>query len=206
MARSNGRARSAITPSRRALPGGILYRSRYGALMRRQQRRGVVTAASSSPALAGVGAAVMVAGSVLVAVEPERAPTHVLADRESSTTGRAGRNQPPLQWGRRRVLVSYPAEGAAYEVTFDPPGMNGVQARYIGPTASTSSGSRPRIRRPIRSSTRIEVQVPERHRQVRDPERLRRLRTGLRSRRRPVLPRQQIRVIVIGRGPNTTTP
>lgn len=28
--------------------------------------------------------------------------------------------------------VAYPGEGSAYEVTFDPPGMKGVQARYVG--------------------------------------------------------------------------
>lgn len=28
--------------------------------------------------------------------------------------------------------VAYPAESSAYEVTFDPPGMNGVQAKYVG--------------------------------------------------------------------------
>ena len=28
--------------------------------------------------------------------------------------------------------VSYPGEGSAYEVSFDPPGMNGVEARYVG--------------------------------------------------------------------------
>ena len=27
--------------------------------------------------------------------------------------------------------VAYPGEGTAYEVTFDPPGMDGVQARYV---------------------------------------------------------------------------
>lgn len=28
--------------------------------------------------------------------------------------------------------VAYPGEGTAYEITFDPPGMDGVQAKYVG--------------------------------------------------------------------------
>jgi hypothetical protein len=33
--------------------------------------------------------------------------------------------------------VAYPGEGSAYEVTFDPPGMNGVELRYVGGDTGT---------------------------------------------------------------------
>ncbi|MGV1088363.1 MAG: zinc ribbon domain-containing protein [Mycobacterium sp.] len=84
------------------------------------------------PAIAAVGIAV--AATVLVARLLTPAPAAYVCppDCGRPPLGSPVETNPRYSGDGGAFSVSYPGEGSVYEVTFDPPGMNGVQARYVG--------------------------------------------------------------------------
>lgn len=88
--------------------------------------RNVVT-----PVAAGIGVAVAIAILVPALLTPPP-PAYVCPpDCGRPPWGKPVETNPRYSGDDGAFSVSYPSEGAPYEVTFDPPGMNGVQARYI---------------------------------------------------------------------------
>ena len=81
---------------------------------------------------AGVGVAVAVAFLVATLVKPTLAEYVCPPDCGHPPLGKPVETNPRFSGDGGAFSVSYPSEGTAYEVTFDPPGMKGVQARYIG--------------------------------------------------------------------------
>ncbi len=84
------------------------------------------------PVAAGVGVAVAVAFLVATLVKPTLAEYVCPPDCGHPPLGKPVETNPRFSGDGGAFSVSYPSEGTAYEVTFDPPGMKGVQARYIG--------------------------------------------------------------------------
>lgn len=84
------------------------------------------------PVTAGVGAVVAAAVAVAVFLTPAPAAYVCPPDCGRPPFGSPVETNPRFSGDDGVFSVSYPGEGTAYEVTFDPPGMTGVQARYVG--------------------------------------------------------------------------
>ncbi len=84
------------------------------------------------PVAAGVG--IPVAAAVLVAklLTPPPAEYMCPPDCGRPPLGTPVETNPRYSGDDGAFSVAYPGEGSAYEVTFDPPGMDGVQAKYVG--------------------------------------------------------------------------
>lgn len=83
------------------------------------------------PAAAGVGIAVAATVLVALLLTPEPGAYVCPPDCGHPPLGNPVETNPRYSGDGGAFSVAYPGEGTAYEVTFDPPGMNGVQARYI---------------------------------------------------------------------------
>ena len=84
------------------------------------------------PVAAGIGIAT--AATVLVAKLLTPAPAAYVCppDCGRPPLGNPVETNPRYSGDGGAFSVAYPGEGSAYEVRFDPPGMNGVEARYVG--------------------------------------------------------------------------
>ena len=78
----------------------------------------------------GIAAAATVLIARLLAPAPE--PYVCPPDCGRPPLGNPVETNPRFSGDGGAFSVAYPGEGSAYEVTFDPPGMDGVEARYIG--------------------------------------------------------------------------
>lgn len=84
------------------------------------------------PVIAGVGLSVVAAVGVAVLIKPAP-PAYVCPpDCGQPPIGNPVETNPRFSGDNGAFSVAYPGEGTAYEVTFDPPGMNGVELRYTG--------------------------------------------------------------------------
>ncbi|MEI6252122.1 MAG: zinc ribbon domain-containing protein [Mycobacteriaceae bacterium] len=81
--------------------------------------------------VAGVGTAVAVAVAVAVFIKPAPAAYACPPDCGGPTLGKPVESNPRYSGDNGAFSVAYPGEGTAYEVTFDPPGINGVQLKYV---------------------------------------------------------------------------
>jgi len=84
------------------------------------------------PMVGSVGAAVIAV--VLVAILIKPAPAAYVCPPECGvpSMGKPVETNPRYSGDNSAFSVAYPGEGTAYEVTFDPPGINGVQLKYVG--------------------------------------------------------------------------
>ena len=84
------------------------------------------------PVAAGV--ALSLGAVVLIAVLVKPAPANYACppDCGHPPKGTPVETNPRFSGGEGAFSVAYPGEGTAYEIAFDPPGMNGVRAKYIG--------------------------------------------------------------------------
>jgi len=84
------------------------------------------------PVAAGVGVAVAAAMVVAMLLKPAPAAYVCPPDCGRPPLGSPVETNPRFSGDGGAFSVAYPGEGSAYEVTFDPPGMRGVEARYVG--------------------------------------------------------------------------
>ena len=84
------------------------------------------------PVAAGVGIPVVAAVLVSALFAPAPAAYVCPPDCGHPPLGSPVETNPRYSGDDGAFSVSFPGEGTAYEVTFDPPGMNGVQAKYVG--------------------------------------------------------------------------
>ncbi len=84
------------------------------------------------PVAAGVGLAVAAAVVVATVVKPAPAAYACPPDCGRPPLGSPVETNPRFSGDDGAFSVAYPGEGSAYEVTLDPPGRRGVQARYVG--------------------------------------------------------------------------
>ena len=84
------------------------------------------------PVTVGVGVTVVAALLVAVLIEPAPATYACPPDCGRPPLGQPVESNPRYSGDDGAFSVAYPGEGTAYEVTFDPPGMDGVQAKYVG--------------------------------------------------------------------------
>jgi hypothetical protein len=82
--------------------------------------------------IGGVSAAVIAV--VLVAILIKPAPAAYVCPPECGvpSMGKPVETNPRYSGDNGAFSVAYPGEGTAYEVTFDPRGINGVQLKYVG--------------------------------------------------------------------------
>ncbi|MCW1958950.1 MAG: zinc ribbon domain-containing protein [Mycobacterium sp.] len=83
------------------------------------------------PVVAGVGAAVAVAVVVAIAIKPAPPAYACPPNCGGPSTGKPVEANPRFSGDNGAFSVAYPGENPAYEVTFDPPGINGVQLNYL---------------------------------------------------------------------------
>lgn len=84
------------------------------------------------PVIVGVGAAVAAVAVVTSLIKPAPATYVCPPDCGRPPLGDPVETNPRFSGDGGAFSVAYPGEGSAYEVTLDPPGANGVQARYTG--------------------------------------------------------------------------
>jgi hypothetical protein len=84
------------------------------------------------PMIAGVGAAVAVSVGVATFIKPAPAAYTCPPDCGGPVTGKPVESNPRYSGDNGAFSVAYPGEGTAYEVTLDPPGIDGVQLKYVG--------------------------------------------------------------------------
>ncbi len=82
------------------------------------------------PVFAGVGAAVVASVALAWLIKPVPATYVCPPDCGRPPFGEPVETNPRFSGDGGAFSVSYPGAGSAYEVTLDPPGINGVQARY----------------------------------------------------------------------------
>jgi hypothetical protein len=84
------------------------------------------------PLTAGVGVTVAIGIAVATTLAP--IPEHYVCppDCGKPPLGDPVETNPRFSGDDGAFSVAYPGEGSAYEVTFDPPGINGVQLNYVG--------------------------------------------------------------------------
>jgi hypothetical protein len=90
-----------------------------------------------APMIAGVSAALAVAVVVSILTKPARAAYACPPDCGGPSTGKPVETNPRYSGDNGAFSVAYPGEGTAYEVTFDPPGIDGVQLKYVGGDTGT---------------------------------------------------------------------
>ena len=89
------------------------------------------------PLAAGLGV-VVAAGVVAATLITPAAKAYVCPpDCGRPPLGTPVETNPRFSGDEGAFSVAYPGEGSAYEVTFDPPGMNGVELRYTGGDTGT---------------------------------------------------------------------
>ncbi len=81
--------------------------------------------------IAGLGTAVAAAAAVSMFIKPAPAAYTCPPDCGGPTLGKPVESNPRYSGDNGAFSVAYPGEGTAYEVTFDPPGIDGVQLKYI---------------------------------------------------------------------------
>ncbi len=143
---------------------------------------GPLVVALAAVVAAGVGTAVLITPATKAYVCPP--------DCGRPPLGTPVETNPRFSGDNGAFSVAYPGEGSAYEVTFDPPGMTGVELKYTGGDTGILRLFGEPARRPHPQADRPAdpcCQVPRGHRQLRDPQRLSRLPTGVRRGRGPVL-------------------
>ncbi len=94
--------------------------------------RGVGYVKILGPVIAGVGLAAAATIMVATFIKPAPAPYACPPECGRPPVGNPVETNPRYSGDDGAFSVAYPGEGTAYEITFDPPGMNGVQARYVG--------------------------------------------------------------------------
>jgi hypothetical protein len=84
------------------------------------------------PLTAGVGITVAIGLAVATVLAPT--PEHYVCppDCGKPPLGDPVETNPRFSGDDGAFSVAYPGEGSAYEVTFDPPGIKGVQLKYVG--------------------------------------------------------------------------
>lgn len=89
------------------------------------------------PATAGVGVTVAI-GMVAATLMTPTTETYVCPpDCGKPPIGNPVETNPRFSGDDGAFSVSYPGEGSVYEATFDPPGINGVQLKYLGGDTGT---------------------------------------------------------------------
>ncbi len=134
------------------------------------------------PLVAGLGAVVAAGVATAVLITPATKAYVCPPDCGRPPLGTPVETNPRFSGDNGAFSVAYPGEGSAYEVTFDPPGMNGVELKYTGGDTGIlrlfgepARDRTPKADRPADPGQ----QVPAGHRQLRDPQRLSRLPTGV---------------------------
>lgn len=89
------------------------------------------------PMAIGIGVAVAVAAAATVLLEPVPAVYVCPPDCGRPPLGNPVETNPRFSGDNGAFSVAYPGEGTAYEVTLDPPGIDGVEVRYIGGDTGT---------------------------------------------------------------------
>ncbi|MGI9125167.1 MAG: zinc ribbon domain-containing protein [Mycobacterium sp.] len=84
------------------------------------------------PVISGVGIAVAAAVVMAGLAKPDTAAYVCPPACGRPPLGNPVETYPRFSGDDGAFSVAYPDEGSAYEVTLDPPGMEGVQARYVG--------------------------------------------------------------------------
>jgi hypothetical protein len=74
---------------------------------------------------------------VSILTKPARAAYACPPDCGGPSTGKPVETNPRYSGDNGAFSVAYPGEGTAYEVTFDPPGIDGVQLKYVGGDTGT---------------------------------------------------------------------
>jgi hypothetical protein len=87
--------------------------------------------------VAGLAAAVVVGVVVSVRITPAPELYVCPPDCGRPPLGTPVETNPRFSGDNGAFSVAYPGEGSAYEVTFDPPGLNGVELKYIGGDTGT---------------------------------------------------------------------
>jgi hypothetical protein len=99
---------------------------------RAAQQRSVTYLNVLGPVTAGVAIAVAAAMTMGALAKPAPAAYVCPPDCGRPPLGKPVETNPRYSGDGGAFSVAYPGEGSAYEVTFDPPGMKGVQAKYVG--------------------------------------------------------------------------
>jgi hypothetical protein len=84
------------------------------------------------PLTAGVGVTVVIGLAVSMLLAPKLERYVCPPDCGRPPLGDPVETNPRFSGDDGAFSVAYPGEGSAYEVTFDPPGINGVQLKYVG--------------------------------------------------------------------------
>lgn len=84
------------------------------------------------PMIGGVAAAVLATVGVATLIQPTPPAFVCPPDCGRPPLGDPVETNPRFSGDNGAFSVAYPSSGAAYEVTFDPPGINGVQLKYTG--------------------------------------------------------------------------
>ncbi|MCB0941029.1 MAG: zinc ribbon domain-containing protein [Mycobacterium sp.] len=85
-----------------------------------------------APLAAGLGVVALAAVSVAMLITPATRAFVCPPDCGRPPLGTPVENNPRFSSDDGAFSVAYPAEEAAYKATFDPPGLHGVEVRYIG--------------------------------------------------------------------------
>lgn len=89
------------------------------------------------PVILGMGGAVAVTAVVASLVKPAAPAYTCPPDCGRPPIGKPVEANPRFSGDSGAFSVSYPGEGTAYAVTFDPPGINGVQLKYLAGDTGT---------------------------------------------------------------------
>ncbi|HEY5150780.1 MAG TPA: zinc ribbon domain-containing protein [Mycobacterium sp.] len=89
------------------------------------------------PLAAGVGVVVAAAVGAAMLITPDTKAYVCPPDCGRPPLGTPVETNPRFSGDNGAFSVAYPGEGSAYEVTFDPPGMTGVELKYTGGDTGT---------------------------------------------------------------------
>ena len=89
------------------------------------------------PLVAGLGVMVAAGVAAAVLITPATKAYVCPPDCGRPPLGTPVETNPRFSGGDGAFSVAYPGEGSAYEVTFDPPGLNGVELKYTGGDTGT---------------------------------------------------------------------
>ncbi len=132
-------ARSAFCPdcgvairaaSRKSRAARVVEPSDDGTAVVLEQRR-ASSLSVLGPLVAGVGAAVALAVGVAFFSKPAPPAYACPPNCGGPSTGKPVEANPRFSGDNGAFSVAYPGENPAYEVTFDPPGIDGVQLKYV---------------------------------------------------------------------------
>jgi hypothetical protein len=99
--------------------------------------RNAKTLSVLGPMTVGVGAAGAAVVAVAMLIQPTPPKVVCPPDCGNPPLGTPIENNPRFSGDGGAFSVAYPGEGSAYEVTLDPPGINGVQLKYVGGDTGT---------------------------------------------------------------------